>query len=233
VTLALTVDEDGFPKQSKILEGNISEPQTLEGMLNELAKADGTQKTIVIDAGIASEKNIEIIRQKGFKYVAVSRKRSYSDDFCDSSVEKDLKLLDGETKLKVKLVEKDGEAFLHCHSIEKELKEKAILDKKTDRFEQELKKLKDGLLKKGSQKKYEKIIEKVSRLKQRYGVGSLYDITIENADGKAKQIDYSKNSNGKAKEMKAGEYILRTNRIDLSEEEISKIHQPCEGDNKF
>ncbi|MBU3950053.1 MAG: IS1634 family transposase, partial [Proteobacteria bacterium] len=225
VTLALTIDEDGFPKQSKILEGNISEPQTLEGMLNDLAKTDGGQKTIVIDAGIASEKNIEIIKQKGFKYVAVSRKKTYSDVFWDGSVEKNLKLSDGETKLKVKLFEKDGEAFLLCHSIEKELKEKAILNKKTDRFEQELKKLKEGLSKKGAQRKCESVIERVGRLKERYGVGSLYDITVESAVGKVKQIDYIKNSNGKAKEIKVGEYVLRTNRIDLSEEEISKIHR--------
>lgn len=225
VTLALTVDEDGFPKQSKILEGNISEPQTLESMLNELAKADGSQKTVVIDAGIASEKNIEIIKQKDFKYVAVSRKKTYGNDFWDGSIEKDLKLSDGESKLKVKLVEKDKEAFLLCHSIDKQLKEKAILGKKTDRFEQELKKLKEGLSKKGAQKKYESIIERVGRLKERYGVGSLYDIIIESADGKVTQIDYIKNLNGKVKETKVGEYILRTNRLDLCEEEISKIHR--------
>jgi transposase len=36
VTLALTVDEEGFPKQSKILDGNVSEPETLEKILDEL-----------------------------------------------------------------------------------------------------------------------------------------------------------------------------------------------------
>jgi len=76
VTLALAVDKEGFPKRSKLLEGNISEPGTLEGMLNELLQSmDGEagQKTIVIDAGIASEKNLEIIRQKGFKYNVVGK----------------------------------------------------------------------------------------------------------------------------------------------------------------
>jgi len=52
-------------------------------------------------------------------------------------------------------------------------------------------------------------------LKERYGVGSLYDITVESAVGKVKQIDYIKIPNGKAKEIKVGEYVLRTNRIDL------------------
>lgn len=33
------------------------------------------EKTIVIDAGIADDKNLELIDQKGYKYVCVSRKR--------------------------------------------------------------------------------------------------------------------------------------------------------------
>ncbi|MBE7548501.1 MAG: hypothetical protein HS127_15640 [Planctomycetia bacterium] len=30
ITLSLTVDEEGFPKQSKVFEGNVSEPGTLK-----------------------------------------------------------------------------------------------------------------------------------------------------------------------------------------------------------
>ncbi|MCP4551864.1 MAG: IS1634 family transposase, partial [Bacteroidetes bacterium] len=228
VTLALTVDENGFPKHSRILDGNVSEPGTLEDILKELSTVtDGfsSPKTIVIDAGIASEKNIELIKLKKFKYVAVSRKRTYSKDFWSNAVEKDLELSDGHPGLKVKLTKEDGEVWLHCHSGLKEAKEKAILSKKFEKFEQELKKIQDGLNKKGTRKKYESIVERIGRLKERYGVGSLYNIDIEQVDGKVTKIDYSKNPNGKAKERKAGEYILRTNRLDLTEEEISKIHR--------
>lgn len=228
VTLALTVDADGFPKQSRILDGNVSEPGTLEDILNELSKAKdgfGAEKTIVIDAGIASDDNIKIIKQKQFKYVAVSRKRSYSEDFWSDCTEKELKLYDKKTMLKVKLVKKDGEAWLHCHSELKEAKEKAILEKKLEKFEQELKKIRDGLKKKGTRKKYQHIIERVGRIKERYGVGSLYDIDIQQAEGKVIKIEYSKNPKGKAKQNEVGNYILRTNRLDLTEEEISKIHR--------
>lgn len=219
VTLALTVDEEGFPKQSKILEGNIGEPGTLAGMLDQL----GTDKTIVMDAGIASESNLALISAKGFKYVAVSRKRSYRDDFWQDSLEKDVLLSNGKTELKVKCVQKDGELFLQCHSIEKQLKEKAILDKKSNRFEQELKKLQESLSKKTQ--KYETLVEKIGRLKERYGVGSLYDITLESDNGKVKRINFIRNASGIARDEKVGKYVLRTNRTDLSEEEISKVHR--------
>ena len=106
VTLALTVDEEGFPKYSKVLEGNISEPQTLEDMLTQLN--DSTTplftsfKTIVIDAGIATEDNLKLISTRGFKYVAVSRKESYDDCFWNTGSEKEIKLADGKTNLKIK-----------------------------------------------------------------------------------------------------------------------------------
>ena len=229
VTLALTVDADAFPKQSRILEGNVSEPGTLVGMLNKLSEGNdddfSTEKTIVIDAGIASEENIELIKQKRFQYVAVSRKRSYPEGFWSGSTEKDFKLYDNKTVLKVKLVKRDGEAWLHCHSELKEAKESAILEKKLEKFEQELKKLRDGLMKKGTRKGYRSIVERIGRIKERYGVGSLYDIEIHQVEGKVTKIEYRKNPKGKAQQQKVGDYILRTNRLDLTEKEISKIHR--------
>ncbi|MCP4264313.1 MAG: transposase, partial [Candidatus Brocadiaceae bacterium] len=50
ITLSLTVDEEGFPKQSKVWKGNVSEPETLEDILLELKKEEGlfpSQRTIV------------------------------------------------------------------------------------------------------------------------------------------------------------------------------------------
>jgi transposase len=39
------------------------------------------------------------------------------------------------------------------------------------------------------------------------------------------KITFVKNEKGKAKESRIGEYVLRTNRLDLSDEEISKMHR--------
>jgi hypothetical protein len=36
VTLALVLDEDGFPKASRVFEGNVSEPSTLKAILDGL-----------------------------------------------------------------------------------------------------------------------------------------------------------------------------------------------------
>ena len=41
ITLSLTIDEEGFPKQSKVWEGNVSEPDTLKDILSGLKKKAG------------------------------------------------------------------------------------------------------------------------------------------------------------------------------------------------
>jgi len=230
ITLALTVDEEGFPKHSWLLDGNVSEPKTLERMLDELSEYTETnlfnsRKTIVIDAGIATEDNLKIIKSKNYNYVGVSRKRSYGDNFWDGSEEKQIKLSNDKTKLKIKIVRTDDEAFLLCHSEMKEAKESAILGRKLKKFEDGLKNLKDGLKKSGTQKKYSKIIERIGRLKEKYGVGTLYDIEVKEKDGVATDIEFSKNSKGEAKECTAGEYVIRTNRLDIPDERISQIHR--------
>ena len=230
ITLALTVDEEGFPKHSWLLDGNVSEPKTLERMLDELSEYTETnlfnsRKTIVIDAGIATEDNLKIIKSKNYNYVGVSRKRSYGDNFWDGSEEKQIKLSNDKTKLKIKIVRTDDEAFLLCHSETKEAKASAILGRKLKKFEDGLKNLKDGLKKSGTQKKYSRIIERIGRLKEKYGVGTLYDIEVKEKDGVATDIEFSKNSKGEAKECTAGEYVIRTNRLDLPDERISQIHR--------
>jgi hypothetical protein len=228
ITLALTLDGQGFPKQSKVFEGNISEPGTLEKMLDELSNVvDGfnPQKTIVIDAGLATEDNLEIIKRKEFKYLAVSRKKSYGDDFWQGSQEQQIKLSDKKTRLRVRLVTTKKELYLLCHSEAKEAKEKAILERRLKKFEEGLNGMNKGLKKKRTHKKYDKIIERIGRLKEKYGVGSLYDIDVKQQKGVATNIIFNKNPNGKAKEKRVGEYVIRTNRLDLTEEEISKIHR--------
>jgi len=52
----------------------VSEPDTLKDILLGLKKEDGlfsSERTIVMDAGIATEDNIALIRKNGYKHVLV------------------------------------------------------------------------------------------------------------------------------------------------------------------
>lgn len=228
ITLSLTIDEEGFPKQSRVWDGNVSEPDTLRDILLGLKKEESlfaSQRTIVMDAGIASEGNIGLIKESGYKYVAVSRRRAYDDSFWSEVEEEKMTLSDGKTTLSMKLVRTGEEIFLLCHSEAREAKESAILLRREQRFEQELLAMKEGLKIKRKLKKYDKIMEKIGRLKERYKVGNLYKISVKDVDGKVIDIEFDKNEQCHAKEATVGTYVLRTNRLDLCAEEISKLYR--------
>ena len=98
VTLAL--DSSGFSRRSRILPGNVSEPSALQQMTEQLCSpidaTVGKQEctwgncnhspdlrpipTIVMDAGIASDENIQWLQDNDYKYIVVSRKRRMQFD---------------------------------------------------------------------------------------------------------------------------------------------------------
>jgi transposase len=225
VSLAMTVDEDGFPKNSRLFKGNVSEPETLKIILKKLNKDDlsfPNHRTIVIDAGIATEENLNLIKDNNFSYIAVSRKRNYDESLWDFAEEKRIILSDGKTDLRIKRAEQSGEVFLLCISKNKEKKELAMQTRRTQHFEKALLDMNSKLHKPNSNKKYEKILERIGRLKERYQMGNLFKITIK----KDKNEIVSKIEFQQIKKFKTpGEYVIRTNRTGLTDEEISKLHR--------
>ena len=247
-TLALVVDSEGFPKESHILEGNISEPKTFKDILKEIREmGEGEEKkTIVIDAGIATDENLALIRKEKMSYVAISRKQRYPASLWEGSEEKKVLLNDNKTELRLKLAlidtdtehkeegGKEGgeegepsprEAFLLCQSPHKEKKEKQILERRMHSFEQALKKLQEGLKNPRAQKRYDRIMERIGRLKERHRVGHCFDITVEHENNLVQTIIFKENLKAKAQWEELGEYVIRTNRLDLEEASISSIHR--------
>jgi len=71
VVLALVVNPEGFIKYSSILEGNMTDSKTLEGMINKLrikTSSSAKKALVVIDAGIATDDNLAMIKEKGYDY---------------------------------------------------------------------------------------------------------------------------------------------------------------------
>ncbi len=115
------------------------------------------------------------------------------------------------------------ELELYCHSIDKEKKEEGIKNMFQERFETELLKARNALGIKNGTKRYDKVIERIGRLKERYKrVSHRYKVTIEkdSESDKAKNITWSR----KEVEKTSGIYCLRTNRKDLNEQQIWDIY---------
>jgi transposase len=231
VTLGLVLDGSGFPKKSDVFAGNASEPGTLKTMIQGLQKplrkeTDKSQKrlfnkskpTIVLDAGIATESNIKWLKQEHYPYIVVSRKKHRQFDEDEAvEVKKDR---DYTVKVQKIVNEKTGEVELYCHSSQREKKDKAIKDRFSTRLEQELIKLAEGLRKKGCLKKYDKVIERVGRLKQKYSkVSKNYQIVVikDQITGNASQITWEFKQPPNTSDSCPGVYCLRTSRTDLDE----------------
>ena len=80
VTLALMVDQNGFPIGSKIYKGIQTEPQTLTSILDEVIPIDGMEAfavtpTIIMDRGIATKENIKSFERGGFSMLLLSAAR--------------------------------------------------------------------------------------------------------------------------------------------------------------
>jgi hypothetical protein len=224
VTLALVVDEHGFPKRSQIFKGNVSEPQTLWQILPLLDAQDSNNKpqTVIIDAGIATEENLAQLREDDrFEYVAVHRSKVDTKALFDKAPSRTLNISRGKT-LDVKIVRQEDETFVLCQSEDRAVKEKAMFERRKTNFEQELRQLKKGLDKPRTVKNYDKIIERIGRIKERHKVGHLYTVTVDRQENEATNIKWRFH---KEKARKPGQYILRTSHTDLSDEQISSLHR--------
>jgi len=224
VTLGIVLDEQGFIKCSRIFDGNVGEPLTLVDMINDIHSQVSretppllvTKPTIVMDAGIASEDNLNLVRENGFSYIVVSRSRP--EHMEDGSF--------GEIKegVKAKEMHIGNETYLHCISDGKMKKEQSIVTKAQDAMEQEILYLSDGLDIKRRLKSYPKVLERIGRLRQRYSrVSKGFSIDVKEQKGKAVKITWDFDSSKLGKPYD-GSYFIRTDRMDLSKDEIWSLY---------
>jgi hypothetical protein len=75
VVLALVVNPEVFIKYSSVLEGNMADSKTLEAMIHKLrikTSVLAEKALVIIDAGIATEEILKMIRAKGYQPVRES-----------------------------------------------------------------------------------------------------------------------------------------------------------------
>ncbi len=243
VTLALVLGESGFVRHSRIFAGNASEPATLKQMIEQLRQPLKTKNnkatndnepdnpsaeldlrlplTIVMDAGIASEENIQWLVEQGYKYIVVSRKRQMEFDEQHSVVVKEHK----HDRVQAMRVEREnGEIELYCYSELREKKEQSMSTLASERLESELNYLAEGLHIKRRLKNAKKLCEKVGRLRQKYSsVSRYYEITMDTDDAQKnatvlnfKRIEPKENDPN----AHPGVYCLRSNQTDWDEQKM-------------
>ena len=172
VSMAMAVDEFGFPQYSSTYEGNISEPGTLKDLINNISEklkwTGNTKPIIVIDAGISSEDNLIDLYNEGYHYICVSKSehRKYrklviendlTDIFTASGAKLQVQSFDNELKY---FIDKDAKVCKKKKNKKSEENQEIVIEKiikeKLLYVKTELKKIKEDGILNGKRLKIEK-----------------------------------------------------------------------------
>ena len=223
------INAEGFIRHSKIYEGNKSDMSTLEEMIENLAchSAKSTKQTIVLDAGIATEKNLELITSKGYKYVCVSRKRL--KDYPSSTITETITQLTdrGKNEVKLSIFKPEGyhDTWMYVQSESKRKKEQSMNDKLKQRFEEDLSTIEKALTAKGGTKKINKVWERIGRAKQKHNkISAKYTIEITEENGLAILMKWNFKPVVTKEDKTKGVYFIRTNYDNPSEQELWQVY---------
>ena len=168
VSLALLVDQDGFPVKSKVYKGNVSEPMTLKEVLSGCGLLDSEslfRPTVAMDRGIATKENIALLREYNFPFVVIERadrRHQYADEFIRREQFDTIEDSKGQ-KIHLK---KMGDQVL-CTSETRKEKEQAMADRWIAKAEEDLKSLQQSV-QNGHFKKSEVIHDRLDKIKTRY-----------------------------------------------------------------
>ena len=223
LVLALAINTDGFIRYSAILEGNTADPKSLPDMVDKLiaqnpAGANPEEKVlVVIDAGISSQENLDLIKAKGYNYLCVSRKA-----LTDYEVKPDAKTVIvkdcKEQPIKLQEVHTEGgDYYLKIDSPAKALKEESMNRNFRRHFEDGLTAISSSLTKKSGTKKYEAVLKRIGKLEGKYpSIARYFTIDVEKDEKSDNAISVTWKLQMPEKQV-YGTYFLRTNVPNLDE----------------
>ncbi|MFZ2445092.1 MAG: transposase, partial [Syntrophobacteraceae bacterium] len=178
--------------------------------------------TVVMDAGIATRKNLEVLREEGFHYIGVSRTRPKGPLAGDLDV---IREREGAVLVRGKTIESEGEVLLYCESAGRARKEESMKGLFQRRFEEGLGAINGSLGKKRGGKDYQKVLERLGKLKGKYpGVSRFYDIEADHENEIATAIRWTIRDQAALDFRFSGAYVLRTDRKDLKEKELWTLY---------
>ncbi len=230
LTLGFIIDENGFPKTCKVMEGNQSEPSSLVDMIKQLEEASNEKdrlfkdKIVVIDAGISSESNLKYLSDQGYHYICVAKNKPFSCEEINQLEASDI-FSTQDKEIKATILKKEDETYLYCVSPMKKVKEQSMLESFTKKYIRDLELLKESLAKKKTVKSYDKILEKLGRLKEKHkSISRFIVVDIEQEDNLVQSISWENTYSDQKDFSYNGSYFLRTNLNNFNEQELWNIY---------
>jgi transposase len=221
VCIGLVVTEEGLPLGYEVFEGNRHDSKTLKTIIDAMEKKYGrSQRIWVLDRGIVSEENLELLRSRGGRYI-VGTPKSMLRQFEQQLTEHDWTALQSGVEVK-QVVSADGiEQFVLARSPDRRAKEKAMHERFLKRMEDGLTRLQAAMTQ-GRLKDEGQAQRRLGRLLQKNArAAKSFQVKIEKMpqpEGKAHlRIIWEKDAAWtQYATLTEGCYLLRTNITDLA-----------------
>ncbi|MGC8542222.1 MAG: IS1634 family transposase, partial [Phycisphaerae bacterium] len=246
ISLALLVDDRGFPIYSHIYGGNQSEPATLAAVLDTIAARSkgtlfqGDHPLVVMDRGLATSANLALLRERHFRYLVIQRGdraqvhleafRAEMDTFTPIDKSND-------TQVWVKTLPSTNDnpettqstasvTEIAVISLTRAAKERSINEGRTKRYLADLDRLRLAI--EAQTYKVPKTIERrIGRLANKHRqVANDYEVSVvTDANGKPSSLTYELKPEARdSTEALYGAYVIETNQEGLTHREIWHLY---------
>lgn len=266
ISLALLVDDRGFPIYSHVYAGNQSEPATLISVLDTLEQRakgtlfEGERPTVVMDRGIATAANVALLAERHYSYLVITRgdaARAHIDAFREakdtftpidktngdpvwlktlthpdtsstdtSSTDATADKTDPSPEVDGGPVTESPVTEIAVISIMRAAKERAIDEARTARYLADLTRLRDGV-EAGTYRTPKTVERRIGTLANKHRqVAKNYEVNVVlDEKDKASSITFvpKPDLTDNAKAL-YGAYVIETNRVDLTPEEIWHLY---------
>lgn len=221
VCIALVVTPEGLPLAYEVFDGNRRDVTTVEEMVETMRTKHGHERrTWVMDGGMVSEANLDLLRKVQAHYL-VGTPKSMLKQFEHDLLEQDWEQVDPEVEVKLRpSPEGEDETFVLCRSRGRIEKERAIRERQHVKLEAALNRLKARIdADTRALRKRSSAERRVGRYFQKYSrAAHLFRVTIREQDdpthksGKRLAMTITPNPVHRDwAELCDGCYLLRTN----------------------
>jgi transposase len=229
VCIGLVTSPEGLPLAFEVFDGNRVDVTTVDDVIEMMeGKYGKAHRVWVMDRGMVSEENLEILRRRNAHYIVGTPKamlRKFERELTEAGWE------EVRPGVEIKLCaspEGIDETFVLCRSEGRQEKERAILNRFITRLEAGLAKLK-AQAESGRLRDKDKAERRIGRLLERNSrASSLFDVTVEEQPGaegpriiviinkRTERADWARET--------SGSYLLRTNWEERDPKELWKLY---------
>lgn len=216
VCIGLVCTPEGLPLSYEVFSGNRVDVTTVEEVVKMMEEKYGAAERVwVMDRGMVSEANIGFLRQRKALYI-VGTPKSELRHF-EAALLGEENWMEVQAGLEARLVEHpDGngsEKYVLCRSTARAEKERAMLERQSQRLAEELARIHAGLARK-PQEDLEKVGRRIGRVQGKYpAAAKIIEARVKrDATGQAFGLDFwSCLERGQQAHQRQGAYLLRTN----------------------